>query len=981
MTRWFKYGLSAVILCISLTLSAQINFTQAPKDGAFLARNLKSNVAKYEIEGTVTDNSYTSLTVEVYRDNSLIYTYPLNLNFSQGKALFNRPIALKAGKYSYTIKYILTGSANSWSTQVDNIQVGDVYIIQGQSNAVASNFSGSGVHANAYKDKYIRSFGTASNNSLNSGADSFWHDADGDISQYRGSIGQWGLVLAKSLLDSFNIPICILNGGVGGTRISQHQRDPYNYENLNTIYGRLLSRVKKAELNNHIRGIFYYQGESDGPYALHHDTLFKKLHGFWSEDFPNFEKLYVVQVREGCGNPSMQLREFQRQFEFNLPNCQTISSNGLDAHDGCHFKFEKGYRKLGMQLAALAGRDFYNSSRTKNIDPPNIKDCYYSNATKTEITLNLIHADDDIVVDTGFYTLFQIEGDPTVKVTKGSIIDNQIVLELNKSSCLISGLSYNGLRLVQPWVKNKIGTALISFYNQPIKYHRVLGDYKGCKNSSLTLGEDSISGSLYKWTRFLTNQNYTSSKINIMARQAELFSLIISYPKSNCKSNDTLRIRMSPESITLPNLGRDTLICQGDSLMLKADSTTFTEPIWHQNGLIKRVYLFNTNVAGPIILNIKSPLDCIYKDTINLNVYNGHVKLPDDFSICPGLDTVLKTNREYSQYTWNGVEGNSQYRTSASKVLLTVKDSFGCQANDSINILEQNIPSIPKLNIDVCSNSFVSVPKPANFTSWFIKDTVIFNNLNVYSNQDYPITLIDAFGCLQKDTIYTNTLPAPYYTLGIDTGFCKNSSIILPLPQNMAKYYVNGKEHSQTQILINKPGKLYTSVIDNNACSHSDTVSIVEYSLPSLNQFYDTIVCVNKPVGFKLESGLNYYVNSVLINETYTFNDSGNYTIMAQNMNGCQDSKNINVSYKPCINGINNIIESQLTIFPNPSHGQIIIESARIIKDPIYLCDMNGKVIYQSVFTGRKHFIDAGAFEKGIYILKIKTRSFKIILY
>ncbi len=963
-----------------MVLSAQITFSHAPKDGAFLARNLKSNIAKYEIEGAVTDNSYTTLTVEVYRDNSLIYTYPLNLNFSQGKAIFKRPIALNAGKYSYSIKYILNGASN-WSTQVDNIQVGDVYLIQGQSNSVASNFSGAGVHANAFKDKYLRSYGSASNNSTYSNADSFWHDADGDISYNKGSIGQWGLVMGKALLDSFGIPICILNGGVGGTQIYLHQRDPNNPENLNTIYGRLLKRVKKAELTDHIRGIFYYQGESDGPYAVHHDTLFKKLHGFWNEDFPNFEKLYVVQVRQGCGNPSLQLREFQRQFEFNLPNCQTISSNGLDAHDGCHFKFEKGYRELGMQLAALAGRDFYNSSRTKNIDPPNIKDCYYSNATKTEITINLMHSEDVLVVDTGFYALFQIEGDPTIQVTKGSIINNQIILELNKSSCLITGLSYNGMRLVQPWVKNKIGTALISFYNQPIKYHRVLGDYKGCKNSHITLGEDSISGSKYAWTRFLTNQKYTSSKIDIIGGQAELFSLIISYPKSNCKSNDTLRIRMSPENILIPNLGKDTTICEGDSLMLKADSIIFTEPIWYQNGLLKRVYLFNTNIAGPIILNVKSPSACIYRDTINLNIYKGHVQLPIDFSICPGTDTLLKTKRNYSQYIWNGIIGGSQYRTSTAKVLLTVTDSFGCLANDSINIIEQKVPGLPKLNIPVCSNSLTPVPRPTEFINWFIRDTMIQNNLNVYSKGTYPITLIDAFGCFQKDTIYTNTLPEPIYTLGADTGFCKNSSLSLYLPKNMAKYFVNGNEQSGSKININKSGTLYTSVTDFNACSSSDSINIVEYGLPSLNQFNDTLVCLGKPVGFKLDTGLKYFVNSVLINATYTFNDSGTYTIEAQNMNGCTQSKIISITYKPCVNSLNNHLESKFSIFPNPSMGDINIESMDIINDQIYLFDIKGRMVYQSLFTGRKHNIDAQTLKKGVYILKIKTESFKIILY
>ena len=32
--------------------------------------------------------------------------------------------------------------------------------------------------------------------------------------------------LAKRLVESQKIPICIINGAVGGTRIDQHQRNP-----------------------------------------------------------------------------------------------------------------------------------------------------------------------------------------------------------------------------------------------------------------------------------------------------------------------------------------------------------------------------------------------------------------------------------------------------------------------------------------------------------------------------------------------------------------------------------------------------------------------------------------------------------------------------------------------------------------------------------------------------------------------------------
>ena len=43
-----------------------------------------------------------------------------------------------------------------------------------------------------------------------------------------GRLGYWGMDLAKHLVESQKIPICIINGAVGGTRIDQHMPNPAN---------------------------------------------------------------------------------------------------------------------------------------------------------------------------------------------------------------------------------------------------------------------------------------------------------------------------------------------------------------------------------------------------------------------------------------------------------------------------------------------------------------------------------------------------------------------------------------------------------------------------------------------------------------------------------------------------------------------------------------------------------------------------------
>ena len=46
--------------------------------------------------------------------------------------------------------------------------------------------------------------------------------------------------LAKRLVASQKMPVFIVNGAVGGTRIDEHQPTPENHADLKTIYGRMI---------------------------------------------------------------------------------------------------------------------------------------------------------------------------------------------------------------------------------------------------------------------------------------------------------------------------------------------------------------------------------------------------------------------------------------------------------------------------------------------------------------------------------------------------------------------------------------------------------------------------------------------------------------------------------------------------------------------------------------------------------------------
>ena len=120
----------------------------------------------------------------------------------------------------------------------------------------------------------------------------------------KAELGWWGMELVKRLLASQKMPIFIINGAAGGTRIDQHFRNAANPTDVATIYGRMFWRVQNARLTHGIRAVLWHQGESDqgtagpgGGYGWEsYQQYFTDMSASWKKDFPNIQHYYIYQI-------------------------------------------------------------------------------------------------------------------------------------------------------------------------------------------------------------------------------------------------------------------------------------------------------------------------------------------------------------------------------------------------------------------------------------------------------------------------------------------------------------------------------------------------------------------------------------------------------------------------------------------------------------------------------------------------------------
>ncbi|MEI8373081.1 MAG: DUF2341 domain-containing protein [Planctomycetota bacterium] len=350
-----------------------------------------------------------SVFLKVYADDKHIKTESQKPKADKSYAF---SVKLKPGLIKYKVEFgTKSGNRKTVLNRVTNLVCGDAYLINGQSNALAVDW-GPGEHTDT--SEWIRSFGDNSGD-INSG----WGNA---VRRQGGhwQIGCWGMDLARLLVESEKIPICIMNGAVGGTLIEKHQRNPENPLDRTSIYGRLLNRIEQARLIHGIRGAFWHQGECDqtnwgeaGGYGWEtYEQYFLDMTAAWKQDFPNIQHYYVFQIWPnscsiGGNRHSDKLRDVQRLLPRHFSNMSIMSTLGIKPEGGCHFP-PAGYAELARQLLPVVEQYNYGKVPGKIVTAPDLKNAYYTNSKRDEITLEF---DQPMVWNDSLKSEFYLDGE------------------------------------------------------------------------------------------------------------------------------------------------------------------------------------------------------------------------------------------------------------------------------------------------------------------------------------------------------------------------------------------------------------------------------------------------------------------------------------------------------------------------------------------------------------------------------------------
>lgn len=295
-----------------------------------------------------------------------------------------------------------------------------------------------------------------------------------------------------------------------------------------------------------------------------------------------------------------------------------------------------------------------------------------------------------------------------------------------------------------------------------------------------------------------------------------------------------------------PNLGPDTLICAGSTIVLAPDSS-YTSYTWNTGASTASI-----TVSAPGIYWLDVPSGCgVARDSIIVTVQQPSVSLGPDVSHCDGASSVLQANGIFNSYLWStGANTPTITCSQAGTYTLTVTDNLGCTAQDQVVVTELQ-PDSTVSSMNLCSGTSYN-----------------FFGQNITSAGTYQTVLTNQFGC---DSLVSLNVQMEADTVYISTSICADSILAF-----------NGQN-------LSSPGVYIAHLNNQNGCDSMVVLTLSEWALPVVT-VADTFVCANICVEL-IPNGAESYTWNVAQNASGSITvcpgQTTSYQVIGLDANGC----------------------------------------------------------------------------------------------
>ncbi|HEY5966605.1 MAG TPA: gliding motility-associated C-terminal domain-containing protein [Chitinophagaceae bacterium] len=275
------------------------------------------------------------------------------------------------------------------------------------------------------------------------------------------------------------------------------------------------------------------------------------------------------------------------------------------------------------------------------------------------------------------------------------------------------------------------------------------------KCNSDTLWLQATSGFLnYTWS---PNYNISAANLQqvIVNPAVDTTYTIMAEKTPGCFAFDTLNVTVyySPKI----DLGADTAICIGDSLLMNA-GTGFSQYQWNNGMNTQQFYANSTGTYSIVGITTEG---CKSFDTLMITKLweLPVISLNQDPTLCVGDTRVLDAGSGYVSYSWNtGSNSQSITVSNIDQYSVSVIDNNGCKGGDTTMISQMLALPANFLGPDtaICSYGDLQLKTTAGFNQYTWSNGSLSSSIIIKQPGLYWLRVKDGNGCFGKDSIIVN---------------------------------------------------------------------------------------------------------------------------------------------------------------------------------------------------------------------------------
>ena len=401
-------------------------------------------------------------------------------------------------------------------------------------------------------------------------------------------------------------------------------------------------------------------------------------------------------------------------------------------------------------------------------------------------------------------------------------------------------------------------------------------------DTALCIGDSVMlmaSGGIgYQWfpTIGLSDPNIASP----MASPADTITYFVVVTDSNgCTAIDSMVLTVNP--LPIVDAGADLTKCGEDSVQLLATGGEIY--LWTPSTGLNDPNIFNP-LASPdsttmYTVMVTDSNGCVNYDSMTVSTMYAdagadQIKCPEDT-----VDLLATTiGGTPISYSWTPVAsltdplianpGAGPIVTTDYEVIIT--DISGCTDRDTMQVfVHAPPPANAGLDTSVCigESAFLVASGGVSY-SWTpagtLSDANIFNPVaTTDSTTEYIVTVTDANGCVERDSVVVTINPLPIVVAIVDTTICRRDAALLDATG--ATTYNWSPADFLTDPSVADPMAIPDSTItytvtgiDDNGCVNTDQVTVNVWQLPEITADDYHEICLGQDITLSVEGGVGY---------------------------------------------------------------------------------------------------------------------------